>query len=95
MLQIVIIIVIVIVVVNCNSISNSSYMSFFEENSILSRHSVYHKFVKTDEENTIYQLTWCNMPEGWNLQNLILSDVTQHLCPVTIFVIVSLQITFM
>ena len=73
MLQIVII-VIVIIAVNCssNSVSNSSCISFFGENSILSRHSVYHKFVKTDEENTIYQLTWCNMPEGWNLQ--------QHCC---------------
>jgi len=68
MLQIVIIVIVIIVVIcNSNSISNSSSILYFGENSILSRRCVYHKSVKTDEENSIYQLTWYNMPEGWNL----------------------------
>ena len=57
MLQIVIIVIVIIVVIcNSNSISNSSSILLLER-TILSRHSVYCKFFKTDEENTVYQLT--------------------------------------
>jgi len=43
-----------------------------------------------EEENTVYQLTWCNVQEVWNLQQhycekfrISLSDLCSHLCPVT------------